>query len=371
MKILLAIIIGWVSGQAGCESEPNPGPNGYQIIGSQFEYLSEVVETQVSMDGSFLEYQFVIKFQSKGTEYGLTLNPNFEIETGVKDVVLLELSVSNDLQIWKIVDDRITNVGSDYTLGKLESGKLGGFPFATTEKRPFAWVYDGYCVRSLDDGSLVSLETDYVQPLLGKTIKTTSLSNAVTNSTIDRVSTPPAKPDFVKRSYIQTVSIEYQIATYSKKFSENSEENSIYYYDEMQASEWSQDTCTTKQILDSDLMFGVENLKIGSMSKPYPRPPKHFFRYGRDYNSSYERTEPFDEFQTCYFDTYNFFEENNFQQVVPYEHGWLTPSGGVLVELSPTRQYKDQFGRTMVTVETYEHFIDYGTLPNRLIFNVF
>ena len=359
MNKLFFFCVNVVSCQAGCEDGPNPGPNGYNYVGSQFEYVSEVVEQKLSLDGTFDEYRFVVKFQSltKASEYALTINPEYEPSSGVKDIVLLELTMNNDKQAWHVDNGLIKNVETGYVLGHLENGNLGGFK-ASNPHRELLWNFDGYCIRSLDNGKIIGFSAD-ISHQLGKTVKLIEAQTAVINSTIDRINIPPAQPKAEKKSYIQHVSLEYQIATLNKQYSPILSDNLIYNYKEEQFSKWDENYCITGQILDCDVLFGLEQLKIGSSVSPYPLPPKHYFRYGREYNTSYERTEPFDEFETCYFDQYNDIEENHFQKLVPNEHGWLTPSGGVFVERSPTRQYKDQFGRTVVE-ESFEYFIDYG-----------
>ena len=361
IKILL-LCLHLISCQAGCEDGAKPGPNGYQYIGSQFEYVSEVVEQKLSLDGSFDEFRFAIKFQStttRGSEYALTINPEYEPVIGVKDVVLLEMQLNNDRQVWLVDNGLIKNLATEHTLGVLENGNIAGFTSGPT--RNFMWHYDGYCLRSEDDGKLVAFDgDDLLSTKLGKSVKLIDVSVAKINSTIDRLNIPPGQPKATRKSYIQHASIEYQVATLTKQYKPTQFDSYIYYYNERQFSKWNaDDQCTTVVIFDSDLQFGLENVKIGSSVKPYPLPPKHYFRYGRDFNTSYERTAPFDEFETCYFDTYNDLEENQFQKLIPYQNGWLTPSGGVFVERQPTREYKDKFGRTMVE-ESFEYFIDYG-----------
>ena len=74
--------------------------------------MSEIVERKLSLDGTFDEYSFVVKFQSlsKASEYALTVNPEYEPSNGVKDVVLLELTMNNGKQAWRVENGLIKNV---------------------------------------------------------------------------------------------------------------------------------------------------------------------------------------------------------------------------------------------------------------------
>ena len=89
---------------------------------------------------------------------------------------------------------------------------------------------------------------------------------------------------------------------------------------------------------------------------PYPILPKKYFRFDASLNTSYERTQPFDEYITCFQSDYHDLLENNFQKMRP--HGWLTPSDSDFISISPQMQFKDKFGRSTI-IESWKTFIDY------------
>ena len=55
------------------------GPNGWpRFNNNKFKYLAEIVEHKLVLDGDFDTYRFTIKFQSGGSEYALTFDPQTE-----------------------------------------------------------------------------------------------------------------------------------------------------------------------------------------------------------------------------------------------------------------------------------------------------
>ena len=104
----LFLVITSIYAQAGCESESKPGicrslpvfsgrfwslsavnenvdmftilgPNGWpRFNNNKFKYLAEIVEHKLVLDGDFDTYRFTIKFQSGGSEYALTFDPQTE-----------------------------------------------------------------------------------------------------------------------------------------------------------------------------------------------------------------------------------------------------------------------------------------------------
>ena len=369
MQFLISSLVLSALGQAGCDNEADPGPHGYQYIASQFEYLSEVVEKRLSMDGSLGEFRFSIRFQSKqnGKDYAVTLNPSYEPEPGKADVILMEMTLNNSNQVWMIENGLVKSTKGEFYLGQLASGNLAGFSaadFVVAKPRHLLWHFDGNCLTSLNDGALVAYEKDDFSSFLGQTIKSISPSYAVVNSTIERVNEPPAQPRPDFRSYIKAVSLQNQVVTQESRFSQ-SMENKVYYYDELQVSTWIKSSdefnCETGIITEADMSFGLRMEKLGYHAPmAYPMSSEEYFRYGHAFNTSFGRSSTFDEYDTCYYNVdYSRLEEDNFQKVVPKGQGWLTPSGGAFVERAPTREYKDGYGRTMVE-ESWEYFVDYG-----------
>jgi len=91
----LFLLITCVYAQAGCESESKPGPNGWpRFNNNKFKYLAEIVEHKLVLDGDFDTYRFTIKFESGGSEYALTFDPQNELYRGIKQAVIKPMDES-------------------------------------------------------------------------------------------------------------------------------------------------------------------------------------------------------------------------------------------------------------------------------------
>ena len=101
----------------------------------------------------------------------------------------------------------------------------------------------------------------------------------------------------------------------------------------------------------------MKSIVPGNPLSPYPLDSKEYFRFGRDFNSSYlGKSHPYDEYQTCYSQEYHQLIEDNYQKMLP--RGWESPSGGDIVKINTQKEYKVGYDRG-VLIEQWETFIDY------------